>query len=98
MRLKTWRTKIKQTLGGGLKPKITKTWGMKNIINYFLNSKKKLKLKKNWKFYKMTRDMYGDGVNVNLMAGTKLNLFKELEDKIEPKNNKGNKLGHQNSN
>jgi len=46
----------------------------------------------------MTRDMYGDGVNVNLMAGTKLNLFKELEDKIEPKNNKGNKLGHQNSN
>jgi len=48
--------------------------------------------------------MYGDGVNVNLTAGTKLNLFEELEDQIELKNNKGtkmnqsNKLGDQNDN
>ena len=52
----------------------------------------------------MTRGMYGDGVNVNLTAQTKLNLFKELEEQIEPKNNKRtkinqtNKLGEQNDN
>jgi len=50
----------------------------------------------------MTSDMYS--VNINLMAVTKWNLFKELENQIEPKNNKGikmiqtNKLGDQNSN
>jgi len=32
----------------------------------------------------MTPGMYEDGVNINLTAGTKLNLFKELEDQIEP--------------
>jgi len=48
--------------------------------------------------------MYGDGVNVDLMVGTKLNLPQELKDQIEPKNNKGtkmnqpNKLGDQNDN
>jgi len=48
--------------------------------------------------------MYGDGVNINLTAKTKLNFFKELDDQIEPKNNKGtkmnqtNKLGDQNGN
>jgi len=48
--------------------------------------------------------MYGNGVNVDLTAGTKLNHFKELEDQIELKNNKGtkmnqtNKLGDQNGN
>jgi len=36
--------------------------------------------------------MYGDGVNVNLTAETKLNFFKELKDQIEPKNNKGTKM------
>jgi len=52
----------------------------------------------------MTRDMYENGVNVNLTAGTKLNYFKELEDQIEPTKNKGtkmnqtNKLGDQNDN
>jgi len=45
----------------------------------------------------MTRDMYGYGVNVNLMAGTKLNIFKELEDQIEPKNNKGTKMNQINN-
>ena len=39
----------------------------------------------------MTRDMYGDGVNVNLMTETKLNIFKELEDQIEQKIIKGSK-------
>jgi len=39
----------------------------------------------------MTRDMYRDGVNVNLTAEIKFNLFKELEEQIEPKNNKGSK-------
>jgi len=28
-----WRTEYEQTLRGGLKPKITHTWGTKNIIN-----------------------------------------------------------------
>jgi len=48
--------------------------------------------------------MYGDGVNIDLTAGTKLNLPQELEDQIEPKSNKGtkmnqpNKLGDQNDN
>jgi len=48
--------------------------------------------------------MYKDSVNVDLTTGTKLNRFKELEDQIEPKNNKGtkmnqtNKLGYQNGN
>ena len=52
----------------------------------------------------MTHAMYEDDVNVNLTAETKLNLFKESEDQIEPKNNKGtkmnqhNKLGDQNGN
>jgi len=52
----------------------------------------------------MTRDMYGNGVNVNLTTKTKLKLFKELDDQIEPRNNKGtkmnqtNKLGDQNDN
>ena len=39
----------------------------------------------------MTRDMYKDGVNINLTVRTKLNLFKELENQIESKNNKGTK-------
>jgi len=39
----------------------------------------------------MIRGMYGNGVNVNLAAETKLNLFKELEDQIKPKNKKGPK-------
>jgi len=48
--------------------------------------------------------MYKDGVNINLTVRTKLNLFKELENQIESKNNKGtkmnqtNKLGDQNIN
>jgi len=29
----------------------------------------------------MIRGMYGHGVNVNLTVRTKLNIFKELEDK-----------------
>jgi len=40
--------------------------------------------------------MYGDGVNIDLTAGTKLNPFKELEDQIEPKNNKGTKMNQPN--
>jgi len=44
----------------------------------------------------MTRGMYENGVNVNLTAMTKLNLFKELKDQIEPKNNKGTKMNHTN--
>jgi len=39
----------------------------------------------------MTRDMYEDGVNINLTAETKLNLFKELDNQIKPKNNKRTK-------
>jgi len=35
--------------------------------------------------------MYKDGVNINLTAMTRLNLFKELGDQIEPKNNKRTK-------
>jgi len=52
----------------------------------------------------MTRDMYGDDVNVNLTTETKLNIFKELDDQIELKNNKRtkmnqtNKLGDQDGN
>jgi len=46
--------------------------------------------------------MYGDGINVKLTTETKLNFFKELDDQIEQKNNKGtnqtNKLGVQNIN
>jgi len=48
--------------------------------------------------------MYGNSVNVNLTAGTKLNFFKKLENQIEPTKNKGtkmnqtNKLGDQNAN
>jgi len=44
----------------------------------------------------MTRGMYENGVNVNLTAKTKLNLFKELNDQIEPKNNKGTKMNRTN--
>jgi len=44
----------------------------------------------------MTHDMYRDGVSINLMVGTKLNVFKELEDQIEPKNNKGTKMNQTN--
>jgi len=40
----------------------------------------------------MTRGMYGDSVNVILTAEIKLNLSKESEDQIEPKNNKGTKM------
>jgi len=40
----------------------------------------------------MTRGMYGDNVNINLTTKTKLNIFKELEDQIEPKNNKKTKM------
>jgi len=40
--------------------------------------------------------MYEDGVNVNLTTGTKLNLFKELDDQIEHKNNKGTKMNQTN--
>jgi len=48
--------------------------------------------------------MYIYGVNINLTTETKLNIFKELDDQIKPKNNKAtkmnqiNKLGDQNSN
>jgi len=48
--------------------------------------------------------MYGDDVNVNLTTETKLNIFKELDDQIELKNNKRtkmnqtNKLGDQDGN
>jgi len=46
--------------------------------------------------------MYEDDINISLTTWIKLNLFKELDDQIEPKNNKGtkmnqtNKLGDQN--
>jgi len=40
----------------------------------------------------MRRGMYENGVDVNLITGTKSNLFKELEDQIKPKNNKGIKI------
>jgi len=40
--------------------------------------------------------MYGDDVSINLMAGTKLNVFKELEDQIETKNNKRTKMNQTN--
>jgi len=43
-------------------------------LNFFNKNKKKLQ--KITKFHKMTRGMYGDGVNINLTAGTKLNLLK----------------------
>jgi len=59
-------------------------------MNFIFNKNLK-KLKKITKFQKMTRDMYGDGVNVNLMTETKLNIFKELEDQIEQKIIKGSK-------
>jgi len=48
--------------------------------------------------------MYGNGVNINLTAETKLNHFKKLEDQIErtknkeTKMNQTNKLGDQNDN
>jgi len=41
-------------------------------------------MKKNSKFHKMTCVMYEDGVNINLTAGTKLNLLKEFKDQIKP--------------
>jgi len=44
----------------------------------------------------MTRDMYGDGVNVNLTAITELNIFKELKEQIEAKNNKETKMNQTN--
>jgi len=40
----------------------------------------------------MTCDMYGSGVNMNLTAKTNLNIFKKLEDQIEPKNNERTKI------
>jgi len=52
----------------------------KKFLKKFKKLKKKLKF---LKFHKMTCDMYRDGVNVNLTAWTKLNIFKELDDQIE---------------
>jgi len=40
----------------------------------------------------MTRGIYEDNINVNLTTKTKLNIFKELDDQIEPKNNKVTKI------
>jgi len=39
-----------------------------------------------------SRDIYVDDVNINLTTITKLNFFRELDNQIEPKNNKETKM------
>jgi len=44
----------------------------------------------------MTCGMYEYGININLTKIIKLNLFKELGDQIDPKNNKRTNMNQTN--